>query len=157
MSVLVDPKLINFCRHIHLGMSISAAGRMAEVKSPHRQLKKPAVAAYLLSLQHEARKKFDISRDDVVQGLQKAIEQADLLEEPMAQIAGWREIAKVLGHYEPETKKIILSTQEEERKRQLGLLDERKLLELAGGDVIDAEFDLVSTDEGDDTPRKATA
>lgn len=147
--MLVDPKIIQFCRQIHLGLSIAAAGRMTGVKSPHRILKRPEVQAFLLQLQKEARDEFDFQRREVVQGLKRAIDQADVLEEPMAQIAGWREIAKILGHYEPETKRIILSTEEENRKRQLGMLDEKVLLEMAGSQFVDAEFALIENDEED--------
>lgn len=147
--MLVDPKLIDFCRQVHLGVKTAAAGRLCGIKNPYRVLKRPEVAAFLLQLQKEARDEFDFQRKEVVQGLKEAIDQAKILEEPMAQIAGWREIAKVLGHYEPETKRIILSTEEENRKRQLGMMDEKLLLEMAGNQFIDAEFTLVDNDEDD--------
>jgi hypothetical protein len=148
--MLVDPKLIEFCRQIHLGVKIAPAGRLCGIKNPHRMLKRPEVKAFMLQLQKEARDEFDFTRREVVQGLKEAIEQARILEEPMAQIAGWREIAKVLGHYEPETKRIILSTEEENRKRQLGMMDEKLLLEMAGSQFIDAEFDLIGVENLDE-------
>jgi len=122
------------------------AAKTANVSSPKKLLARPDVREYLLELQAQARRKFEVSRDDVVVGFKRAAELAELLEDPMAMIAAHRELAKLFGLYEPETKRLILSTEQEHRRQQLETLDEGMLLDLAGSDVIDAEFSLVQLD-----------
>jgi phage terminase small subunit len=92
-------------------------------------------------LREEAR----ITRDDVIDGFMEAIRQAKLLGDPSTQIAGWREIGKMLGYYEPERRVIQLSDRREEALAQLQAADTEQLLRLVGPDgVIEAEFDVVT-------------
>lgn len=113
-------------------------------KSVDATLKRPRVAALMEMMQEEAREKFQISRDDCVRGFKSAIDDAKFAGDPMAQIAGWREIAKVLGHYAPEEKKFTLTTDQKAVKQQLETMSEAELLELTGVDyAIDGEFEVV--------------
>jgi len=146
--MLVDAKLREFCHQIHLGLSPTAAGRSVGVKNPVRVSKRPDIIAYILILQRDAAEKYNVTRDDVIAGFKDAIDTAHLLGDAQAKISGWREIGRMMGYYEPETKRIILSTEEENRKRQLGLMDEKLLMDMAGDDlIIDAEFDLLQSTE----------
>ena len=87
-----------------------------------------------------------VTREQVVQGMLRAIEDAKLMSDPGNQIAGWREIGKMLGYYEPERKVVELADNREEALRQLSQVEVDELLTMAGDDVIDVEFSLVSED-----------
>jgi hypothetical protein len=56
----------------------------------------------------------------------------------MAQIAGWREIAKICGLYAPEVKEFRLTGSQEAKMKELQTLSDDQLLELAGS-VIEGE------------------
>jgi hypothetical protein len=64
--------------------------------------------------------------------------------DPQAQIAGWREIAKVLGFYAPKITKIEVSKTEARARKELSAMTEKELIEMAGSDdVIEGEFSLI--------------
>jgi phage terminase small subunit len=106
-------------------------------------LKRPQVKNRLAQLQTEARQRAKFTQDDVLTGLEEAINDAKLAGDPNAQISGWREIAKMLGYYAPEQKKLEISHTHEKARQQLASLPEDELMKLAGGDVIDGEFELL--------------
>jgi hypothetical protein len=71
------------------------------------------------------------SREDVMNGLKKAIDDAVILADPQAQIAGWREIAKMCGYYAPEIKQHILTSGQQAVRGQMETLSDDELLRLA--------------------------
>jgi hypothetical protein len=109
----------------------------------HHQSVREAVAAR----RKELRNKFMLSREDCVKGFLKAIDDAKLVSDPMAQISGWREIGKMLGHYEPERKVVELSDKREEALQQLQDLGVEELMSLAGDSAIDGEFFVVDDED----------
>jgi len=124
-----------------LGMSQARAAELAGVASFQSVLKRPDVIDAREKLRAAVRQRADITKDDVIAGIKKAVDQADLLADPMAQIAGWREIAKMLGYDAPREVKITVSADISTRRRQIAQLDDEELIELLGADdVIDAEF-----------------
>jgi phage terminase small subunit len=81
-----------------------------------------------------------VTRQDVIDGIKEAIDQAKLLAEPMAQIAGWREIAKMNGYYAPEIKELRLTGSQEAKMQEMKALTDEELLELAAkDDAIEGE------------------
>jgi phage terminase small subunit len=139
-------------QHLLQGVPKSAAGRMAGYKFKNmkpamdRVLKKPLVIARIRELQNQIRQKHEITRDDVLDGFKEAINDAKLAGDPGNQINGWREIAKVLGYYAPELKKVEVSHKQAKALEQLQQMSEEDLMEIAGNDAIDGEFRLI-TDE----------
>jgi len=113
-------------------------------KGVDRILQKPIVRNRIDSLRAELSRRAKISQDDVLEGFMDAINDAKLAGDPGNQIAGWREIAKVLGYYAPERKEIEISKKQQQAQEQLAALPEDELLKLAGDDAIDCEFELVS-------------
>ena len=94
----------------------------------------------------ELRETFRVKREDVLIGFQEAIKDAKLLSDPTAQIAGWREIGRMLGFYEPERKIIELSDHVPTAVQQLQEISTSELLELAGpSTTIDGEFTLLDS------------
>lgn len=81
-----------------------------------------------------------MTRDKVLQGMLDAVDQAKLLTDPMAQIAGWREIAKICGFYAPEVKKIELSGGAKRVLQRFEQMSDDELLALHEGEIIDVEF-----------------
>lgn len=104
----------------------------------------PDMQAYADKLQAEERKKWRITREQVTQGLMEAIQDAKTLEEPNTQINGWRELGRLHGLYEPEEKKVTLSAEKSEQVRQIEEASVDELLDLAGADIIEGDFELVS-------------
>lgn len=83
------------------------------------------------------------SRRDVLEGISEAIDQAKTLADPMAQIAGWREVAKICGYYAPEVKKVELTTTHKQRLSELEMKSDQELLEIMLRPALDAEFSVV--------------
>ncbi len=124
-----------------LRLPVSRAGEVAGVSSPHSVLKRPHVAGAREQLRNQLRVRTQITREDVVQGLKEAVEQAVILADPMAQIAGWREIAKILGYDKTPTVQVHLTGSVESMQKQLQAMPMEELLRLGGADtVIDADF-----------------
>jgi phage terminase small subunit len=94
------------------------------------------------------RTRVDITREDVIAGLKDAVEQAVILADPTAQIAGWREIAKILGYDKtPNVNVHIQGTLDQVRKQFQGMSMEQLMAEAGMQGVIDADFYKVEADE----------
>lgn len=116
-------------------------GERASVK--HIFEKHPAMQAYAAHLQHTEKKKWQISREQVTQGMLEAIQDAKILEEPNTQINGWRELGRLHGLYAPEEKKVTLSAEKSEQIRQLEEASVDELLDMTEFDVIEGDFELI--------------
>ena len=136
-----------FCEQLSLGMTKRQAAKLAKYRQPTqaagRLLKRPRVRAYLKELYDDATEKTKLTRDHVVEGMQSAIEDAKLQGDCTAQIAGWREIGKILGIYAVERKEVNVVGHLSNTQQQLSIMDEKMLLELAGPDAIEGEFTIV--------------
>ncbi len=80
----------------------------------------------------------------VMDGFLEAIEMAKLRSDPLSMIAGWREIARMCGYYEPTRHKIEVSVNGQVVIDRLKVLPEHELLALAQGTTIDGEAELLS-------------
>lgn len=124
-----------------LGLNPTRAGELAGVSNPHAVLKRPQVLAAREKMKVALRGRVNITRDDVVNGMLEAIDQAKLIADPMAQIAGWREIAKILGYDQTRKIEININAPANRVREQLQQLSDDDLIELAGAEnIIDAEF-----------------
>lgn len=136
-----------FCESLALGMTKRQAAKLAKYRQPtqaaNRMLKRPRVRAYLQELYDDAKEKTLITRDNVVEGMQAAVEDAKLQGDPMAQIAGWREIGKILGLYAAERKELNVTGHLNHATQQIANMNEQQLLEMAGDDAIEGEFQIV--------------
>jgi hypothetical protein len=103
--------------------------------------KDPAFVALVKKLQSKNERMADMSRKRVLDGFLEAIEQAKMLAEPMTQIAGWRELAKMCGYYAPEVKTVNVNVSSQRLLTQLETLSDKDLLELIEQDaeVIEGE------------------
>ena len=67
-----------------------------------RLLSDANIRQLLLSHQSQTARKLELDREKVLTGLLEAVDVARARGDPGAMIAGWREIAKMLGYYAPE-------------------------------------------------------
>ncbi len=131
-----------------LGLPQQRAADMAGVGNPSALLKKPEVANARETLRAATRARVNITKDDVIRGYLDAVQDAKLLGDPMAQIAGWREISKSLGYDAPREVKITINGTAKEVRKQVAQLTDNDLVDLLGADsVIDGDFYVVKEHE----------
>lgn len=85
------------------GDSVGAAALRAGFSSPsygYQIRYSPKIVNLYETLKAEYRVAAQLSKEDVINGLKEAINDAKLMSEPATQIAGWREIGKLCGFYE---------------------------------------------------------
>jgi hypothetical protein len=117
-----------------------AAG-LAPKDSTVNDLEKTPAVINLLKAEHRKNAyMLGMTRETVLQGMRDAVDQAVMLADPMSQIAGWREIAKICGFYAPEVKKIVLGKRAERVLAEFEQMGDDELLQLAEADIIDVEF-----------------
>lgn len=80
-----------------------------------------------------------LKRLDVIEGIMESIDMARMMSDPQAMIKGWTEIAKILGHYAPEVKRVELSMSQGRLRSKFEALSDEDLLLIAEGKVIDGE------------------
>lgn len=85
-----------------------------------------------------------MTRETVLEGMMEAITQAKLIADPMTQVAGWREIAKICGFYAPEVKKIELNATAKSYLQKMEQLSDEELLLISQSEIIEAEYEEVS-------------
>lgn len=132
-----------------VGLPVIRAAQIAGVASPYYLLKKAHIVAAREQYREAVRGRTDFTREDVVFGLKEAIDQAKVLADPMAQIAGWREIAKMKGFDKAPSININLHGTIDQMKRQIQSLPTEELMRLAGENVLDADFYRVSNGAAD--------
>lgn len=125
-----------------LGMKPSRAAGIAGVPdvSLTRVLGSPEVVVARQRLRDTIRQRANITRADIIVGIRDAIDQATVIADPMAQIRGWVEIASLTGFDRPKRVEFTLATTAEEKRREIAQMPDDELLQIEGGDVIDADF-----------------
>lgn len=117
------------------GMSHRASLRAAgwSVKSYPAAMRletRPAIAAALAAERRAYAAASQITRKQVIDGIMEAISQAKLQAEPQAQIAGWKEIAKICGHYAPEVRRIELTDDAQRMMQKFEAMSDEDLLRI---------------------------
>lgn len=134
-----------------IGLPVLRAAEIAGVKSPYAVLKKPHIIAGREQYRRAVQGRTDFSRDDIIAGMKGAIDQASILGDPMAQIAGWREIAKLKGYDKQPSVSITLTGTIDQVTKQVKTMSTEQLIELAGGEgILDADFYRVVNDAAPD-------
>ncbi len=117
---------------VRAGYSRRTAGQIA-----HELLKKPDIAAAVQEGEALIAAEAKLTRQDVLAGLQEAIEMARLRADASAMIAGWREIAKMCGFYAPERHEVRLSADARALQSELERLSDAELLTIIEGEHAD--------------------
>ena len=81
-----------------------------------------------------------LQRLDVISGIMEAIDYARMIADPGAMIKGWTEIAKILGYYAPEIKKIEVTHSQGKIRSKYEAMSDEELLAIAEGRVVEGEF-----------------
>jgi hypothetical protein len=144
---LLDPLQIlsdrerRFVDNITMGMKISPAATAAGFKNAHRlagrQMKKPHVARAIAYLAEENRKAAVMDRKKVMAGFLEAIEMAKVQGDPSTMVAGWREMGRMCGLYEPEKKSVDVNITAKRMIDKLETLTTSELLDYIEGESKD--------------------
>lgn len=148
-------KMKDFVKYWAQGESIlSAAVRAGYTDGgtyAYRLAKDPAI----LKIYHAEKEAYEqavgMTRQRVMEGLLEAVEMAKIQADPTAMIAGWREVGKMCGYYEPVKKQIdvnITGNVVMERLNRLSDADLLKLIEDQTTSALEGEF--IEVAEGDE-------
>lgn len=151
----MTPREARYVDNIRMGMDpkpAALAAGYADAGSALKTLKnRPPVQKGLALAYRSARRKVNVTRDQVLEGFQEAIHDAKLGGDPATQIKGWTEIGKMCGFYAPEERKVTVTLSDNDLAKQIDSLSTEELLELAGQDsleVIEGEYEVIKDDGG---------
>jgi phage terminase small subunit len=91
-----------------------------------------------------------MTRKRVMDGILEGIEMAKLTSEPASVIAGWREVGKMCGYYEPVKRTIDVTVNGSVNIKRLESMSDSELLKLVKGEVTDVVFKEVEEMEAED-------
>jgi phage terminase small subunit len=146
---LITPKARLLAKYIAEGRPIVEAARLAgydyKQGSLYKMINRPDFQAFIKKMQARNERVVDLSRKRVMEGFLEAIEQAKLMAEPMTQIAGWREVAKMCGYYAPEVKILNINQTSQRYLTQLETMSDSDLLGIIEKDseLIQGEAELL--------------
>ena len=134
-----------FVENYSLGMTQSQAARAAGYAHPHERAKEMLRKQHILTALEVLRAKNEeiaqVKRADVIEGFKEAVDIGRQLQDPVAMIAGWREIGRICGHYEPTKKTVEISINGQVAINRLEQLPDAELAKLIEGEVIDTVED----------------
>ena len=114
-----------------------AAGYAQPASTPGKLRNNEAVQSAIRAARDELSSATQISRADVIDGIMEAIGLARLAAEPATMIKGWSEVAKILGHYAPEVKKIEMSMGAKRLQSKYEAMTDQELLDIIDGTCVD--------------------
>ncbi len=150
-----------------LGLSPWQAAKRIGSGFPERDYKsmeaRPEVKQALEAGFAENRQRFEVTRQDVIDGIKEGIQVAKLTDDAGNIIKGWTEIAKVCGLVAPEKKELTVNTDVPLLPSQLHSVPDALLLKLIGRtrelEIIDGDFeqfeevsvDIEAVSDGEET------
>ena len=96
------------------------------------------VQFYLSEARRELSSAVQVKRADMIVVLLDAIDMARFMADPMAMIAGAREVGKMLGLYAPEEKKIDLTVNQARLRSEFEALTDEQLVRVIEGEVLES-------------------
>lgn len=108
--------------------------------NPTQTLRSETVKAELVKARAEVSNLTTLKRLDVIEGIMDGISTAKFMSDGGNIIRGWCEIAKILGHYAPEVKKVEITVGQARLRTQYEALSDEQLLAIARGDAIEGEY-----------------
>jgi hypothetical protein len=81
-----------------------------------------------------------LKRVDIIEGILDGITTAKMMSDGGNIIRGWESIAKILGLYAPEVKKVEVTVGQARLRHQYEALSDEQLLAIANGETIEGEF-----------------
>jgi phage terminase small subunit len=116
----------------------------------YRLIRQPNVLALYEKEKAAYEASVGMTRKKVMEGFLEGIEMAKLMAEPGNVIAGWREVAKMCGYYEPVKKKIDVNIKGDVVFKRMSQMSDAELLKVLQQEVTDALDQLEHDDAGDD-------
>ncbi len=138
--------VVNLVDH---GMTQTAAARAAGSAQPgtsaYEWMRHPKIERAIAERRAEYAVASQVTKKRVIDGFLESIEMAKIKADPLTMIAGWREVGKMCGFYEPTKAKIEVSVQGQVLFQRLNAMSDEELLKLAEGDpnVIDGEVKVI--------------
>lgn len=135
-------------------MTQTAAARAAGFAQPgtaaNQMMQHPKIARAIAERRAEYAAASQVTKKKVIDGFLESIEMAKIKADPLTMIAGWREVGKMCGFYEPSKAKIEVSVNGQVLIQRLNTLSDEELLKIAEGDpdVFDAEVKVI--EDGDE-------
>ena len=145
MSTLT-PKQSQYLKLRASGHAPGKASELAYGTRAHarRNESNPVIQAALKSMRQDTYERIQVTRERCIEGILEAVEMSRIMSEPATMIAGYREVGKMLGFYEPERKEVVLTGQGGELLHKVSQLSDEQLLKLLQSPqpstIIDAEF-----------------
>ena len=136
----MDNRESQFATNIAMGMTQTAAARAAgynaQLGGP--LMKRPEIQDEIVIQAQSISRDLILSRNDVLQGLLDAVGDAKLQGDATPQIAGWREIGRIIGCYAPEERKVTYEGDVSVIQKRVMELSDAKLHEytLIEGEVV---------------------
>lgn len=150
-------KMKDFVKYWAQGESILSASVRAGYTDggtyAYRLAKDPAILKIYHAEKEAYAQAVGMTRQRVMEGLLEAVEMAKIQADPTAMIAGWREVGKMCGYYEPVKKQIdvnIAGNVVMERLNRLSDSELLKLIEQQTTNALEGEFAEVVGDDEDD-------
>lgn len=141
----LTPKQSHYLKLRASGHSPGRASELAYGSRQHAQRNEanPVIQAALKSMRQDTYERMQITRERCVEGICEAIEMARIMAEPATMIAGYREVGKMLGFYEPEKKEIALTGEGGKLLQKVSQMSDEQLLQLLNKPdpaIIEGEF-----------------
>lgn len=129
----INPKLQAFADAVLEGATPTNAARVAGLHpaSAHNVMKEEAVKDIIAKARAEIEDITTIRRVDVLNWFIEAIDMARTMADPANMVNGADKVAKMLGYYAPETKRLELTLNQEALSTKLRALSDAELMDLA--------------------------
>ena len=126
-------------------LAAQTAGYLHSDVNAYRMMRNPKIKKAISIEQEAYAKASEMTKKKVIDGFIEAIDLARIKGEPVAMIAGWREVGKMCGFYEPKKVDIKVSMQGQVLLQRLNSMSDQELLAMAEEDanVLEGEFDVV--------------
>lgn len=136
-----------FVKHlVHDQLTQTAAARMAGFKNPNvaatNLVRNPKIIKAIAEARAEYALASGMTKQKVIDGFLEAVDLARIKGEPMAMVAGWREVGKMCGFYEPQKSEIKLSVHGAVLVERMSAMSDDELLRILEQDpqAIEGEF-----------------
>lgn len=143
-----------FVKHyVENGLSAQEAARRAGYSvtgdTAIQMLSHPGITNAVKARQAEFQVVSQVTKKMVIDGFLEAIEMAKMKEEPMTAVAGWREIGRMCGMYEPQRTEVTVNTTGKALTDKLATMSDAELQQFAAEPlVLDVDFTEVPDDGG---------
>lgn len=129
-----------FVKEWAAGESIVSAAMRAGYEAPtygYRLVRQPNVLKLYAELKAKYEEAAQMTRKKVMDGLLEGVEMAKLAGEPASVIAGWREIGKMCGYYEPVRRKLDITVNGNAVMDRMNRMSDAELLRVIEGGVME--------------------